>query len=294
VTAHLTRVRSRLALHAHRKVRGLLEGRHASAQTGRSTEFNDLREYVRGDDVADIDHRASARTGTLLVRRYAGERRHTVLLVVSTGRSMAALNTVETAKREVAATVAGVVGHVALQQGDRVGLVHGDADGCHQLPPGAGDVHLERCLATAYDATRCDGATTDLTGLLGHVARTVRRRCIVVVVTDEVVVDDELTRALRRLAAQHELLLVTVADLDPTDVPAGALADVDSGRTLPDWLADDPRVAQEYAARVATDARELAAVLSGLGIAHERVEDEATAVASVFRLLERQRRAQPR
>ena len=87
---HVPRVKARLALHSNRKVRGLLDGEYASAQTGRGMEFNDLREYVRGDDVKDLDWKASARSGQLLIERYVAVRKHTVLLVVSTGRSMAA------------------------------------------------------------------------------------------------------------------------------------------------------------------------------------------------------------
>lgn len=296
MTAHLVRVRSRLALHAHRKVRGLLEGQYAAAQAGRGTELDDLRDYVRGDDVGDLDWKASARTGSLLVRRYQAERRHTVLLVVSTGREMAALNDVGVPKRRLAALVAGVLGQLALGHGDRVGLVHGHAGGAAQLPPRTGDVHLERCLAAAHDATRDDGPPGDLVGLLAHVARTVRRRSIAVVVTDDVPLGPDgdlpaaLAAVLRRLAAQHELLLVTVADLDPTRAPAAPLVDVASGARLPAWLVDDPRLAEEYAAASAADAAGLQRALDRLGVPHERVHDEESAVAAVLRLLERQRR----
>lgn len=300
MTAHLVRVRTRLALHAHRKVRGLLEGQYAAAQAGRGTELDDLRDYVRGDDVADLDWKASARTGSLLVRRYQAERRHTVLLVVSTGREMAALNDVGVPKRRLAALVAGVLGQLALGHGDRVGLVHGHAGGAAQLPPRTGEVHLERCLAAAHDATREDGPPGDLAGLLAHVVRTVRRRSIVVVVTDDVPLGaggelpggptGGLATALRRLAAQHEPLLVTVADLDPTRAPAVPLVDVASGARLPAWLADDPCLAGEYAAATAADAARLQRVLDRLGVPHERVHDEEGAVTAVLRLLERQRR----
>ena len=81
MTSFVPRLKARLALPAHRKVSGLLEGEFASMQTGRGMEFNDLREYVRGDDVKDLDWKASARTGEMLVKRYVAVRRHTVLLV---------------------------------------------------------------------------------------------------------------------------------------------------------------------------------------------------------------------
>ncbi|NHA00437.1 DUF58 domain-containing protein [Nocardioides sp. W3-2-3] len=60
--AHLPRIKARLSIHAHRKVRGLLEGEYAAVHVGRGIDFNDLREYVRGDDVKDIDWKASARS----------------------------------------------------------------------------------------------------------------------------------------------------------------------------------------------------------------------------------------
>ena len=88
MTAHLTAVRRTVSIHAHRKALGLLDGEYAAVTTGRSMDFNDLREYVVGDDVKDIDWKATSRSLHPLVKRYVAVRKHTVLLVVSTGRSM--------------------------------------------------------------------------------------------------------------------------------------------------------------------------------------------------------------
>ena len=145
--AHLTRIKARLSIHAHRKVRGLLEGEYAAVHVGRGIDFNDLREYVRGDDVKDIDWKASARGRQLLVKRYVAERKHTVLLCVSTGRSMAALNQVgpgrSVPKRDLAIFVAGVVGYLAVRHGDLVTLAYGDAAGQYLRPRESTEVHLE-------------------------------------------------------------------------------------------------------------------------------------------------------
>lgn len=292
MTAHLTRVQTRLAVHARRRVHGLLEGQHSAHLTGRSTEFTDLREYVRGDDVKDIDWKASARTRSLLVKRYAAERRHTVLLAVATGRGMAALTEDRVPKRDVAVLVAGVVGYLASRHGDLVSVVHGDAASVRQTEPSTRLVALERALDQAHDAATPQAAPGDLTALLDHVARTVRRRAILLVVTDEVEVEDRLRDLLRRLVTQHEVLLVTVADLDPTGPAAReALLDVDSGRAVPSWVAQEPLLRQEYADAVRAARGALRAELAALGIAHEVVPDEAGAVPAVLRLLERHRRA---
>lgn len=301
MTAHLTRIKAHLSLHAHRKVRGLLEGEYAAIQVGRGIDFNDLREYVRGDDVKDIDWKASARSRQLLIKRYVAERKHTVLLCVSTGRSMAALNDAgdggaETTKRDLAVLVAGMVGYLAVRHSDLVALVHGDGDRQHLHPPGGTELHLERLLAAVHDAIGPDAPPSDLTALLRFTARTVRRRTILVVVCDETAVTDAMADVLRRLNAQHEILLLTVADLDPTEpVAAGRrLVDVDARTEVPGWLRHDEQLRSEYARFVAEEDQRLRRRLEQLGVVHERVRDPDDAIVAVFRLLERHHHARRR
>ena len=292
--SHLTRVKTRLSLHSHRRVRGVLDGEYASMHTGRSLDFNDLREYVRGDDVKDIDWKASARSRQLLVKRYVATRQHHVTLVVSTGRSMAASNTRERSKRDAAIMAAGLVGWLALRHGDPVTVVHGDALTQHVRPPAATEVALERGLAAAYDAISPASAPSDLTALLRFVVRTVRRRSIMLVVCDETGVDPALDDALRRLVVQHEVMLVSVGDLDPTLPDGAAYVDVDTATEVPAWLRGDAQLQAEYAALVGERFTSMRETLEGRGIAHERVGDEESAVNGVFRLLERHRHARAR
>lgn len=294
--SHLARVKARLSIHAHRKVRGLLEGEYAAIQVGRGIEFNDLREYVRGDDVKDIDWKASARTRTMLVRRYVAERKHTVVLAVSTGRSMAAMNDSQVSKRDLAVFVTGVMGYLAVRHGDLVALVHGDARRQHVRPPDHGELYLERLLGLVHDAITPTAPPSDLTAVLDYVARAIRRRTILVVVSDETHVSDALAESLRRLTAQHEVLFLTIGDLDPT-ITVGAprqLVDVDAGEAVPSWLRGDAQLQEEYAALVAGEESQLRRRLDQLGVVHERVRDTESAIAAVFRVLERHRHARRR
>jgi len=296
MSSHVPRIRTKLSLPAHRLVRGLLDGEYAAVQTGRSMDFNDLREYVRGDDVKDLDWKASARSRTLLVKRYAAVRKHSVLLAVSTGRSMAASNDAEVKKRDLAVFCAGLVGWLATRNGDLVGMVHGDAERQLALPFASGELHLERTLATAYDATTLQAGPSDVVAVLRAVARSVRRRTILLVVCDDDDGSPEPAQALRRLVVQHEVLLVSVGDVDPTGVRRrdGASVDIDTGRALPAWLREDPVLQAEYAAMVTAQDDRLRDVLESLGIVHERIHDEESAIRAVFRLLERHRHARRR
>ncbi len=90
--------------------RGMLEGGRYALLHSRSLEFDDLRPYVPGDDVRDIDWKASARSGHVLIKRYVSEKHHKVLLVADAGRKMAAATPTGERKSDVAVNILGAVG----------------------------------------------------------------------------------------------------------------------------------------------------------------------------------------
>ena len=55
---------------------------------GRGSMFESLREYVAGDDLADVAWKATARHGRLMTRNYETERSQNVLVVLDCGRLM--------------------------------------------------------------------------------------------------------------------------------------------------------------------------------------------------------------
>ncbi|WP_418058811.1 DUF58 domain-containing protein [Pimelobacter simplex] len=294
--ALLTKVKTRLAIHARRPVSGLLEGRYTSTLAGRSLDFSDLREYVAGDDVADIDWKASARHGGLLVKRYVADRKHTVFLVVDTGRELSALTTWSaeepTTKGDVAITVAGVVGWIAISHGDYVGLVCAAGHGPTIVRPSTREVELERMLTLVQSASGPEAAAQDTTRLLEYAAATVRRRTIMVLVLGDVDVDRPLEEALRRLLVQHELVLVTVGDLDPTEPGrAGqAVRDVGTGTRFPGFAARSTTLATEIEAAAADRAARRTAVLNRLGVHHLDVTDPDRVIEDLLSLVARMRR----
>jgi uncharacterized protein (DUF58 family) len=209
---------------------------------------------------------------------------------------MAAAHSLHAAKRDVAVEVAGIVGWLAVRQGDRVGAVCGDASGHVVLPPGSGEAHLERALSAAYDAVSAQGPDADLPRLLRQVAQQVRRRAIVLVVADDDETTPEIETALRRLVVQHELLVVTVGDLDPAAVPAGAPRSVDVAERvpLPAWVRGDTTLMAELAADRTDRLERWQTRLSDLGVVHEHLDETGTALAAVQRLLRRNQHARRR
>ncbi|EWT07286.1 hypothetical protein N864_08855 [Intrasporangium chromatireducens Q5-1] len=291
-TTHLLRVKTALFVHARRPAHSLLEGEYASLFHGRSLDYDDLRGYVPGDEVRDIDWKATARHDAPLVKRYVATRKHHLLLVSDTGRGMAATTPSGEAKQDVAILAAGLVGYLAVRHGDVVGLVRGTAErtATHELRGTEG--HLETLLQAIDDATAVTGDQSNPAAQLRWVVRHVRRRMLLLVLADDRDLGPEVEDLLRRLRVQHEVLWLTIEDADPTRIPAGVGAyDVADGYALPAEVRLDPRVQEAYAAERARRVEVTAALLARLGIAHGRLASSEAVVPAVLALLERQRRA---
>ena len=289
--ALLTPVKSKLFIVAHRRTWGLLDGEYASVFRGRSLDYDDLREYVTGDEVRDIDWKATARHGSPLVKRWVATRTQTVLFVVDTGRGMAAQTTSGEPKSAVAITLVGMLGYLALRHGDPVSLVEGDAAGTHGYAAQGREGHLERLLRVIQTRTTLTSPKSRLRGQLEFVGTHYRQRMLLVVVADEHELDEADVNLVRRLHAQHEILWVTVEDADPTTAGGGDSAvDVAEEVLLAPEVRFDGKLHDAYARAVEARRERVDSTLESLGIVHARVGSTERVMSAMFRMLERQRR----
>jgi uncharacterized protein (DUF58 family) len=293
VTSLLRRIKTTISIHAHRKVRGLLEGEYFSSFHGRSLEFDDIRPYVPGDEVRDIDWRATARLGSPMIKRFIAARKHTLLLIVDTGRAMAAVAEHGESKRDIGILAAGTLAYIASRHGDRVALVAGNADHTDFVGPGSTEAHLERILQRIHSATTTASPPSNLARQLLYASTTFRRRMIVLVISDDRELGETERRLLRRLGVQHEVLWLTIADADLMrhDWIERSMHDVEHAAALPGILRADKRLRAEYASSVRTRVESTTEVFDKLAISSGRVSASDDVVNGLFRLLEVHRHA---
>lgn len=224
--------------------RGLLEGgRHALLHT-RTLEFDELRPYVPGDDVRDIDWKASARSGAVLIKRFVSEKHHKILLVADAGRNMHALGGARELKYTVALNILGALGLITLGRADEIGMVYGDARGSIRVRQRRGENHIESMLQNYQDHLPRSGPS-DVVCQLTYAATHYRHPMLIVAVSDEPEPDDRLGDALDRLTSRHDVMWAMVADLPAVDAADGGY-DVVTGRSVLGSAAVDPRVMAAY------------------------------------------------
>jgi uncharacterized protein (DUF58 family) len=290
----LFRVKTKMSIFAHRKTLDLLEGGYASVHRARSHDFDDLRAYVPGDEVKDIDWKATARHGEPLVKRYIASRRHNLALVIDTGRNMAATAASGESKKDIAIMASGALASIATQHGDVVSLIVGDEGGARTYPSGQKDEHLERLLRVVDARISLDAPRSDVAALLEGVARHLTTRSLLLVVTDDIRLTDETDRLLRRLRARHEIIWLTVGDADLMGEGAAKapVYDVQEVAALPAYIRSNRALRglfEQAAGQTVVDSeRELRL----LGVTSHRIASQADVVPGLFALLEKQRRAQ--
>lgn len=99
-----------------------LDGNTSIQVRGQGTEFDSLREYVRGDDVRSIDWRATARAGTTMLRTWRPERDRHVVIIIDTGRTAAA-RVGDGTRLDASLEAALLLGALASRAGDHVHLL---------------------------------------------------------------------------------------------------------------------------------------------------------------------------
>jgi uncharacterized protein (DUF58 family) len=125
-------------------------------KTGHSLEFEQIREYVSGDDIRSINWKATGRTGgQLMINHYTDEKSQQVYCIIDKGRTMKmAFNELSLLDYAVNATLA--MSAVAISRQDRAGLISFGDRGADFLPANhranqmAGIVHALYNLHTKF------------------------------------------------------------------------------------------------------------------------------------------------
>ena len=242
---------------------------------GEGMEFHQLREYRQGDAQRAIDWKATARTQRLIAREYEEEKDQRVLLVIDCGRRMASKDD-DLSHFDHALNASLLLAHVALRQGDAVGMMTmGGVSRYSEPRKSVAAVHA--ILNRVYDIEPTL-AVPDYHLAARDVMKNLRRRSLVILLTNLRDEDDEtLLPALKLLRTRH---LVVLASLREAIISRARSARVDSfDRAVTHAAAAEYLAARERAFRR----------IGAAGAVCLDVEPERLAISLVNRYLELKR-----
>ena len=270
----------RIEVQTRRLVVDVLAGGYGSVFRGKGIEFDEVREYVPGDDPRHVDWNVTARTARPHVKKYVDERERTVLFLLDCSGSMSA-GFGAWSLRGTAARVCACLAFSAVRNDDKVGLAAFARGVEAYVPPAKGTAHALRIVRDCL-ALEARSAETDLEPPLEFAARVVRRGAVVFLVSDFLGARGPACRgtppgpgpetggwieALRRCARRHDLVAVRLLppELEPLRAGLVRLRDPESGEVrVVDW--GDGRVRAAYAEAAARARAEVDRALHRAGV----------------------------
>lgn len=235
LTAEELRELRRLHLIAGRKVDSLFAGDYRSAVRGQGMEFEEVREYIPGDDVRHIDWNVTARTNQPFVKVFREERQLTVLLVVDVSGSSrvgSGGRDGRTDRRLQIARLAGGLAYASLRNQDRIGLVTFSDRVETYLTPRRTRGHVWAVIKHVF-AAEGQHRGTDLAEVLRFVRQVQRRRAVVIVVSDFLDPGDwdTLFGSIARRHKVHGMLIHDKLDEGLLKLGLVEVVDAETGKT---------------------------------------------------------------
>ena len=222
----------------------LLGGRYRSIFRGQGIEFDEVREYVAGDDVRAIDWNVTSRMGLPHTKIFREEREIILFNVVDISASLYA-GSGEIGKNEYAAHVFAILSLAAVKNNDRVGAAFFSDRIEKWIPPGKGRKHILSLIHELLK-TKPRGSGSDLDLALKGVYRNLKRRGICFISSD--FRTEGYWDSLSLLARKHDCVAVKIADPVDTLFPQAGVMELEDPESSEVLFADgrSPSFRQSY------------------------------------------------
>ena len=280
----------RVEVVATRMVNDAMVGAYLSRYKGRGTDFEELREYVPGDDVRALDWNVTARTGKPFIRLHREERELTMVMAVDISGS-AGFGSGRVTLRERAAEVAAALAVSALKAGDKVGLLLFTDREELWVPPKKGRRHVLRLIREVLEHPPLAKRTAFATPMR-RLARALKRRAMVSDFLAGPEGDDAMAAAVGELNARHDTACVQLVDEREhvlPDVGIVALEDAETGE-IREVDTSSASLRARFTAAAQARLAATGAALGRAGLDVVRLDAEASVAPTLSRFFERRRR----
>jgi len=206
-------------------VYSILSGKHTSKLRGRGLDFSEVRKYVKGDDVRNIDWKVTARTKKTHSKVFNEEKERPSFLVIDQSTSMffASQGTV---KSVIAAKLSAIAGYKVLKAGDRIGgLVFNDQDieVVQAKRSRKALMHLLETVVSKNQLLVQRKKVSDKTPIFNQVLFKTQNLTthdfVVTIISDFKNLDEESMIYLSNIARHNDVIAVAINDLMEYEIP---------------------------------------------------------------------------
>jgi len=271
----------RIEIRTRTVVDSILSGEYHSVFKGRGMEFSEVRTYIEGDDIRNVDWNVTARMGEPYVKKHVEERELTLILVVDASAS-GMFGTVDKFKGEMAVELCALLAFSAIKNNDRVGLITFTSEIENFIPPKKGKNHVLRVIRELlyFQPTR---RGTDVEAALKYLNQVQTKKAVVFLVSD--FITKPFDTALRIAAHRHDLIAVTIQDPRERIIPDVGLIELEDAESGGAMLVDsgDARFRELYKKQMDARREEVSSLFKVNGVDEIYISTEADYVDPLVR-----------
>jgi uncharacterized protein (DUF58 family) len=209
----------RLQFVSTRLVENFFAGNYRSVFRGQGIEFDEVREYVYGDDARLIDWNVSSRMGSPYTKVYRDERELVLFLLVDMSASLWS-GSGTASRREIANVLVALLSFAAVANGDQVGAALFTDRIERWLPPMKGKKHVLSLIQDIF-TLEPEGKGSDIGQALRTTHESLKRRGVCVVISDFKA--DGYWKEMSLLSRKHDVIALKIADPLDYEFPATGL-----------------------------------------------------------------------
>jgi len=175
---------------------------------GQTAEFDQIKEYVSGDDIRTVNWKAAARRDRLMVNKYQDEKSQPVYCLVDMGRNMK-MPFEQMALLDYSINASLVISNIAHIKNDRPGLITFTHQVHSHIAAERRNSQMKRIIETLYNQ-QTNFTESDFERLYMHIKRMVNQRSLLLLFTNFESLSSlkRQLKYLKQIAKQHLLVVI--------------------------------------------------------------------------------------
>ncbi len=186
----------------------LLGGIKKLRKIGQTTEFEQIKEYVFGDDIRTINWKATSKQNKIMVNQYQEEKAQRIVLVIDKGRTMQmpfkGMSLLDYSINTVMA-----LSQIILKKGDRAGMMTFSKKPENKVPADHKTGQLKK-ISEALFNIKTNFYESDFSRLYQDIRLSINQRSLILLFTNFETLDavNRQMKSLRSMAKNHLLVVV--------------------------------------------------------------------------------------
>ena len=226
-TSELLKKVRKIEIKSKRLTNNLFTGQYHSAFKGKGMLFSEVRKYVPGDDVRDIDWNVTAKLSEPYIKVFEEERELTMMLIIDISGSNF-FGSKSIFKNEYVTELAATLAFSATKNNDKVGLILFSDNVELYIPPKKGKSHVLRIIRELLEF-KSKSKKTDINVPLKFVSNILKNRSIAFIISD--FISKDYSNSLKIFSSKHDVTGIRIYDQTEEIIPNLGVIDINDNET---------------------------------------------------------------